>query len=87
MRLIDADELLNQYPEDEQGEFSFIPVYEVRNNIKRAPTIDPIKHGHWVQLNKKYLYPVKCSVCGGESWRRTFNYCPNCGARLDEVAE
>ena len=43
---------------------------------------EPVRHGKWIE------YPIadgmnQCSVCGvlrfGES-----NYCPNCGARMDE---
>ena len=91
MRLIDADELLNQYPEGEQGEFPFIPLYEVRNNIKRAPTIDTVKHAHWIfykDMGSKY---IECSNCGAESgyddeinqlWG---DYCKYCGAKMDEV--
>jgi hypothetical protein len=57
---------------------------DVVNLIDAQPTIDaePVRHGKWIE------YPTadgmnQCSVCGvlrfGES-----NYCPNCGARMDE---
>ena len=45
-----------------------------------APIIEaePIKHGRW-KWNGEYV----CSVCGGISSRTKWNYCPNCGARMD----
>ena len=45
-------------------------------------------HGHWEKL---YERNYKCSVCG--AWYKTdeekeildFDYCPHCGAKMDEV--
>lgn len=45
-------------------------------------------HGRWIE-HKKYIFGTMydCSICGtrilnnGHEW----NYCPNCGARMDEV--
>ena len=44
-----------------------------------------VKHGRWV------IYPVppwdgedvKCSVCGQTGCAPYWNYCPNCGVRMD----
>lgn len=49
-----------------------------------------IKHGHWVN---KGFEPLRCSVCeitvdaiNGIPWAiKSFNYCPHCGAKMDEV--
>lgn len=38
-----------------------------------------VRHGRWE------LYDI-CSVCGAQADQQT-NYCPNCGARMDEVTE
>ena len=57
-----------------------------------TPTADvaPVRHGRWIELAMKGEY--KCSVCGrGSKSENTFqliptvywNYCPNCGARMD----
>lgn len=49
---------------------------------------DPIRHGHWIV--EEWINTIFCSECGN-SWHimdndtETFNYCPNCGARMDEV--
>lgn len=60
--------------------------------INDAPTIEaePVKHGRWI---KKLTY-VYCSCCQiswtksfTESLRRTYKYCPNCGARMDGGVE
>ncbi len=46
-----------------------------------------VKHGHWIY--KEYGYPTaiafyKCSVCGNARGFDIDNYCPNCGAKMDE---
>ena len=59
--------------------------------IEDAPTVDPVVHAH--NLNKDYPSLFKCSNCGwsdddtytGDT--DTYNYCPHCGARMDEVEE
>lgn len=93
-RLIDADELLLSFPDKYPGKVrpakplrNLYPVNLVRREIMEAPTVDPIKRGHWIQVDKNFSYPVKCSICGEEDWYGVFNYCPNCGAKMDEVTE
>jgi len=52
---------------------------------------EPVKHAHWVKL---YKGNYKCSSCGAW-WSNTvsdeiinyFNYCPDCGAKMDGVRE
>lgn len=58
------------------------------NALRNAPSDDvaPVVHGRWIE-QEKYTFGVMydCSICGdrildnGHSW----NYCPNCGARMD----
>ena len=51
-----------------------------------AADVVPVRHGRWIE-QEKYTFGVMydCSICGdrildnGHSW----NYCPNCGARMD----
>lgn len=53
--------------------------------IETAPTADvqEVKHGKWV-----YHYRLKkfvCLECGYETKHKPdFNYCPNCGAKMDK---
>lgn len=58
---------------------------------KHAPIMDaePVKHGRWVSENQQRVF--KCSVCrnyldfdGVNAGRGSANYCPNCGAKMDE---
>ena len=58
--------------------------------IAHQPTIDaePVRHGKWMftpsdAFEAMFTKP-KCSECGFES-ADGGNYCPNCGARMDEV--
>lgn len=61
--------------------------------IDNAPTIDavPVRHGKWIYSNDFHWYVASCNKCGyqrrtdikAEGWNQ-WNYCPNCGARMDE---
>ena len=63
------------------------------NAIESAPTIDPVRHGRWKEkmLDKFRKYEVVCSECGARyvgnydayDEPADFNYCPNCGAKMD----
>lgn len=54
-----------------------------------APTIDaaPVVHGRWIEGR----YCLKCTVCHGLAKKDfrdgCWNYCPNCGAKMDGSAE
>lgn len=59
-----------------------------RQTILDLPSADaqPVRHGHWAEENG-FIY---CPFCGNpwgapgcESMVKSFNYCPNCGARMD----
>ena len=48
-----------------------------------AADVQPVKHGRW-------MYPFYCSGCGFVPYYSsdlTYNYCPNCGARMDGDSE
>ena len=55
-----------------------------------AADVAPVVHGHWIE-KEKYSFGIMydCSLCdnrildNGYSW----NYCPNCGAKMDETVE
>ena len=46
------------------------------------PAVDavPVRHGKWM-VTPVY---IKCSECGESFMLIPQNYCPNCGARMDE---
>ena len=41
------------------------------------------KRGEWKYDGTYYI----CSACNGNSYTNSFNYCPNCGAKMDEREE
>lgn len=54
-------------------------------DIENAPKVDAVKHGHWIAVNSDEE-EYKCSECGDKEYY-TCNYCPNCGAKMDEEEE
>lgn len=52
-----------------------------------AADVQKVKHGRWITKGQD----IFCSVCGEESaytWcgaSKFSSYCPNCGAKMDEV--
>ena len=48
--------------------------------IKKLPSAEPVRHGKWTVTP---IY-IKCSECGESFMLMPQNYCPNCGARMDE---
>lgn len=94
MRLIDAD-ALKDYVMDVYGrgtdDNTAIWYGDVLSFINEAPTIDaaPVVHGRWefpiFEDEEDGLDPrVKCSECGCiEAALAKWNYCPNCGAKMD----
>ena len=69
-----------------------IPIADLVDTFAEIPAADvaPVRHGRWIE-QEKYTFGVMydCSICGdrildnghynGHSW----NYCPNCGAKMD----
>ena len=59
--------------------------------IEDMPTADvaPVVHGQW-ETNSDRPDSLICSVCkcGFDMWKHDpHNYCPNCGAKMDETVE
>ena len=83
MRLIDADELIYGL-KTEFGQFAMTYILAF---IKAQPTVDPVKHGHWIHGSSSENIRVTCSECGykvnyfWDSWQDA-KYCPNCGAKM-----
>ena len=55
--------------------------------MRNAPTVEP-KHGRWEFAYMLYgsVKVSKCSVCEHLDDLES-NYCPNCGAKMEEVME
>ena len=59
--------------------------------VDEAPAVDavPVVHGRWIPIEEELWnldFPVvvdwKCSACNAMG-NEDFNYCPNCGAKMD----
>ena len=90
MNLIDKDELIQAMAKRKQyvGRLS-----DPDCLVQDAPTIDavPLKHGRWFEKAVgNILQSAKCSVCRKnhttlyEDYFTHYDYCPNCGAIMDE---
>ena len=86
MRLIDADAFLERMSRTDR-------FFSVVFDINDAPTVDavPVVHGWWLTWEeqfpgrtprKKSMLGVFCSACHNHA-DNMFNYCPNCGAKMD----
>lgn len=62
------------------------------NIVRKAPTVDAMEvvHGRWILKEHPAPYGgyhlFHCSECD-EPNAREKNYCPNCGAKMDGVAD
>ena len=67
----------------EDGKITDVHIRDTDDVVK---VFAPVRHGRWIE-QEKYTFGVMydCSICGdrildnGHSW----NYCPNCGAKMD----
>lgn len=94
MRLIDADALEKVFS-DARGNVRREDDSPTRDSIllnaqiltRTAPTIDLVRHGRWIEGEKNRYWGKKgnyvCSNCKSSAGFVKFNYCPNCGARMD----
>lgn len=102
MRLIDADALNELLAEEKYTNEEMDCVISIKDEdwmrgsnsgiraaiglVDRAPTIEPLKHGHWIETHPEWKWEYrhhKCSVCGMCKKSET-KYCPECGAKMDE---
>ena len=88
MRLIDADALKKEVLGLPNCYNGFSDTYDkacIIGLIDEMPTISP-KTGRWIKKTGQ----IYCSECKCSRWSeafeyavRRFNYCPNCGARME----
>lgn len=82
-------------PEDEKAAITIATAKKlIRSIIQRAPTADvePVRHGRWIhEILEDLVWGVpydkwSCSICRfSVSNPIDKNYCPYCGAKMDEV--
>lgn len=84
-RLIDANALKRRFCISNKALRCYVEA-----EIDAAPTVDaePVRRGRWVQDDTwKDMY--FCSACMGRDHRNKpkHKFCPECGAKMDEVSE
>lgn len=90
MRLIDADATIYALNVASRGDSKDVIRNLVICFLLASPTVDavPVRHGRWiVEYEVKDGRSMRCSECQMVFWvgsGRDGNYCPNCGARMDE---
>ena len=84
MRLIDGDELLERV-----WRFGLGTREDIANLVKSMPTVSQ-KQGRWMPWDLTWGRSVySCTNCNDamevpmEMGKPMFNYCPNCGARME----
>ena len=102
MRLIDADALVENIESEidkprkvallaDYNHFYCAGMRNVIRLVKRLPTVDDIKHGHWEESKCLDDCFWVCSCCKFPSQAiaapKLYKYCPNCGAKMDGEAE
>ena len=63
--------------------------YHIKRNLMDLPIYDvrPVVHGRWQSHGEGFKWVYICSVCGfvdGYPMNNRMNYCPNCGAKMEE---
>ena len=49
----------------------------------KTADVAPVRHGRWEVIDEAEPRRYGCSICRRLSWYMD-NYCPNCGAKMDE---
>lgn len=92
--LINREALLDCMQKDDQ-----LMSLDVRRYIIDAPAVDaePVRHGKWLKVSEmlppEWRDKKRCSVCANFALHdrlgrvRPSNYCPNCGAKMDNERE
>lgn len=93
---------LAHYKQGKWGEYETLSVFELESAIENfADTneaeVAEIKRGRWIKNDGRYGW--HCSVCGEDdlyafAWNSDTgenelqdHYCPNCGAKMDDVGD
>ena len=88
MKLVDVDEVYKVLA-DYYHLRTEIQHKALKEAIERIPTVEakPIRHGRWKGKPIAGYSTVKCSECGYVFMENSgkWNYCPNCGAKMDEI--
>ena len=72
---------------DVGGDFGYFDE-TIDSAVDEQPSIDAVEvvHGRWIDA-REYCGDYMCSNCDALYGTNKFNYCPNCGAKMDGVQE
>lgn len=92
MRLIDADKFILALMD---ASLSSVDEDTILDLVDSVPIVDvaPVVHGRWEYIPQTLntLSQPRCPFCGwwslDPSIDGTYNYCPNCGAKMDGGAD
>ena len=68
---------------------------EIKKRIDLELNSEPVRHGHWIWMGEQGDSRYMCSVCKGKEDNvptcngepTIWEYCPNCGTKMDEVKD
>lgn len=95
IRLINAQDAFNVLS-DYYHHSTHVQHLALQEALNKVPTVDaePVRHGKWVPkyiriCGQDWVSGMKCSECGEDALNAEgdeflTDYCPNCGARMDE---
>lgn len=68
---------------NQQGHCNHPELCPVMISLKNIPAADvrPVRYGKW----EKHGWSIRCSECGYDMPFATRNFCPNCGAEMEEI--
>ena len=91
MNLNEALEILHEIDfasEVFEGILSDEDVKAIETAIDTVEDVQPVKHGKWILTGDEQLDNIyfgnKCSECEFIYCGDLFNYCPECGAKMDK---
>lgn len=97
MRLINLDKLLDDINRTIEESGLVNHECEIMDCIKYADIIDtdieaePVRHGRWEDRTffngDTYDHDLFCSVCNHNYGSPEYEYCPYCGAKMNEESE
>ena len=85
LKTVDAEPTEEQVKEYCRKRCLVIVTSELFNETKARWSAEPVRHGHWETYLTEGLR-WKCSECGSR-FETPYHYCPNCGAKMDEVED
>lgn len=82
-KYIDADRLKKAVEHELDMQDLYLPVhfFEVVDGMEAAD-VQEVKHGRWKETTTEDPCYYRCSECGRQT-DDEYNYCPNCGSRMD----